>query len=66
MTARASARGSPTSRRMLRSASRTVSASPGDFLGDDDFVMYLGDNMLQQGLAEFVEQFESARARDGA
>ena len=36
------------------------------FLGDDDFVMYLGDNMLQQGLAEFVEQFESARARDGA
>jgi glucose-1-phosphate thymidylyltransferase len=36
-----------------------------DFLGDDDFVMYLGDNMLQQGLAEFVEQFETARARDG-
>src|ERR1700748_1885084 len=25
-----------------------------DFLGDDDFVMYLGDNMLQQGLTEFV------------
>ena len=23
-----------------------------DFLGDDDFVMYLGDNMLQQGLAD--------------
>src|SRR5262245_18512024 len=22
-----------------------------DFLGDDDFVMYLGDNMLQQGVA---------------
>ncbi len=34
-----------------------------DFLGDDDFVVYLGDNMLQQGLAEFVENFESARAR---
>jgi len=33
-----------------------------DFLGDDDFVMYLGDNMLQQGLAEFVERFETARA----
>ncbi|MDW3217926.1 MAG: glucose-1-phosphate thymidylyltransferase [Acidimicrobiales bacterium] len=33
-----------------------------DFLGDDDFVMYLGDNMLEQGLTEFVEQFESARA----
>ena len=32
-----------------------------DFLGDDDFVMYLGDNMLEQGLTEFVEQFNSAR-----
>jgi len=37
-----------------------------DFLGDDDFVMYLGDNMLQQGLAEFVERFESARRADAA
>ncbi len=35
-----------------------------DYLGDDDFVMYLGDNMLQQGLLEFVEGFESARAED--
>jgi len=33
-----------------------------DFLGDDDFVMYLGDNMLQQGLKEFVEAFETERA----
>src|ERR1700704_6592718 len=33
-----------------------------DFLGDDDFVMYLGDNMLQQGLAEFVERFEQERS----
>jgi glucose-1-phosphate thymidylyltransferase len=33
-----------------------------DFLGDDDFVMYLGDNMLQQGLVEFAEGFETARA----
>ncbi|MEO7557291.1 MAG: glucose-1-phosphate thymidylyltransferase [Acidimicrobiales bacterium] len=33
-----------------------------DFVGDEDFVMYLGDNMLQQGLAEFVERFESDRA----
>ena len=33
-----------------------------DFLGDDDFVMYLGDNMLEQGLAEFVDRFELARA----
>jgi glucose-1-phosphate thymidylyltransferase len=33
-----------------------------DFLGDDDFVMYLGDNMLQQGLKEFVDAFEAERA----
>ncbi len=33
-----------------------------DFLGDDDFVMYLGDNMLQQGLADFVEVFEQDKA----
>jgi len=33
-----------------------------EFVGDDDFVMYLGDNMLQQGLGEFVERFESDRA----
>lgn len=32
-----------------------------DFLGDDDFVMYLGDNMLEQGLVEFVDEFENAR-----
>ncbi|MEX0663517.1 MAG: glucose-1-phosphate thymidylyltransferase [Acidimicrobiia bacterium] len=32
-----------------------------DFLGDDDFVMYLGDNLLQQGLSQFVERFETAR-----
>src|SRR3954453_15582594 len=28
-----------------------------DFLGDDDFVMYLGDNMLQQGLVDFIARF---------
>ena len=33
-----------------------------DFLGDDDFVMYLGDNLLEQDLAAFVRAFESARA----
>ncbi len=32
-----------------------------DFLGDDDFVMYLGDNMLEQGLRGFVERFERSR-----
>ena len=36
-----------------------------DFLGDDDFVMYLGDNMLQQGLSQFVQRFEKARAAGG-
>ena len=34
-----------------------------DFLAEDDFVMYLGDNMLQQGLSEFVEGFETERHR---
>jgi glucose-1-phosphate thymidylyltransferase len=33
-----------------------------EFLGDDDFVMYLGDNMLQQGLKEFVDAFTAERA----
>jgi glucose-1-phosphate thymidylyltransferase len=37
-----------------------------EFLADDDFVMYLGDNMLQQGLTEFVERFESTRGADPA
>jgi glucose-1-phosphate thymidylyltransferase len=32
-----------------------------DFLGADDFVMYLGDNMLQQGLADFADRFEAER-----
>jgi glucose-1-phosphate thymidylyltransferase len=36
-----------------------------DFLGDDSFVMYLGDNMLQQGLTEFVERFRTAQAAGG-
>ncbi|WP_419917533.1 sugar phosphate nucleotidyltransferase [Candidatus Poriferisocius sp.] len=35
-----------------------------DFLGDDCFVMYLGDNMLEQGLAGFVAQFEQQRKQD--
>jgi glucose-1-phosphate thymidylyltransferase len=35
-----------------------------DFLGDDDFVMYLGDNLLEQDLAAFVAAFEAARGGD--
>jgi glucose-1-phosphate thymidylyltransferase len=34
-----------------------------DFLGDDDFVMYLGDNLLRQGIAEFAREFEADRER---
>ena len=34
-----------------------------DFLGDDDFVMYLGDNLLKQSLKDFVERFEANRQR---
>jgi glucose-1-phosphate thymidylyltransferase len=36
----------------------------GDFLADDDFVMYLGDNLLEQDLTAFVDQFLNARAND--
>ncbi|HVM40624.1 MAG TPA: glucose-1-phosphate thymidylyltransferase [Acidimicrobiia bacterium] len=30
-----------------------------DFLGDDPFVMYLGDNFIVGGITEFVDQFRS-------
>lgn len=33
-----------------------------DFLGDDDFVMYLGDNLLEQDLGAFVSAFTRERA----
>jgi len=33
-----------------------------EFLGDDDFVMYLGDNLLRQGVKSFVERFQEARS----
>ena len=32
-----------------------------DFLGDDDFVMYLGDNMLPQGVGKIAEEFHEHR-----
>jgi glucose-1-phosphate thymidylyltransferase len=35
-----------------------------EFLGDDDFVMYLGDNLLEQDLAGFVGEFERSRELD--
>jgi glucose-1-phosphate thymidylyltransferase len=30
-----------------------------EFLGNEDFVMYLGDNLLRQGVKAFVDRFES-------
>lgn len=32
-----------------------------DYLGDDEFVMYLGDNLLQEDLGDFVDGFAAAR-----
>jgi glucose-1-phosphate thymidylyltransferase len=34
-----------------------------DYLGEDDFVMYLGDNMLEQDLQHFVDEFHAERER---
>ncbi len=34
-----------------------------DFLGEDDFVMYLGDNLLRHGVEGFVHSFEQQCAR---
>ncbi|HEX2064244.1 MAG TPA: glucose-1-phosphate thymidylyltransferase, partial [Acidimicrobiales bacterium] len=31
-----------------------------DFLGDDDFVMYLGDNLLREGVAELAKEFHAS------
>ncbi len=32
-----------------------------DWLGDDDFVMYLGDNLFERGVAGLVERFRAER-----
>jgi glucose-1-phosphate thymidylyltransferase len=37
-----------------------------EFLGDDDFVMYLGDNLIRQGVKGFVDRFEAERRRASA
>jgi glucose-1-phosphate thymidylyltransferase len=36
-----------------------------EFLGDDDFVMYLGDNLLEQDLAHFATEFEAVSGSSG-
>ncbi len=33
-----------------------------EFLGDDPFVMYLGDNVLEQPLADFLERFNACES----
>ncbi len=37
-----------------------------DFLGDDDFIMYLGDNLLRQGVKGLVEGFRDRSGRQGS
>ncbi|HET9442388.1 MAG TPA: glucose-1-phosphate thymidylyltransferase [Acidimicrobiales bacterium] len=37
-----------------------------EFLGDEDFVMYLGDNMLRQRVRDFVAHFEANRGNAAA
>ena len=36
-----------------------------DYLGEDDFVMYLGDNLLRDGITRFVDGFTAHRADRG-
>jgi glucose-1-phosphate thymidylyltransferase len=37
-----------------------------EFLGDEDFVMYLGDNLIRQGVKPFVDRFEADRQASAA
>lgn len=32
-----------------------------EFLGDEEFIMYLGDNLVRSGVAEFIEMFSRER-----
>jgi glucose-1-phosphate thymidylyltransferase len=37
-----------------------------EFLGDEDFIMYLGDNLIRQRVKDFVDRFEAERHRAAA
>ena len=54
---------SPTSSRTRRAAWRTPSRSAETFIGDEPFVMYLGDNLLNKGITQFVAGVRAARSR---
>jgi glucose-1-phosphate thymidylyltransferase len=56
------ARRSPTSLRTRPRLAHAVKISQ-DFIGSDPFVMYLGDNLLNRGIAEFVDQFVKENRR---
>lgn len=36
-------------------------ATASGFLGDDDFIMYLGDNLIKSSISELVEEFQTHR-----
>ena len=54
-------RGSPTSSRTRRAGLAHAVLISEDFIGDDPFVMYLGDNLLNKGITPLVEEFAGER-----
>ena len=58
---RRSVSASPTFGRGLRSGLSHAVLVSGDYLGDDDFVMYLGDNFVVGGITALAEEFRTHR-----